>query len=114
MSKGRPKTRSQRIRKNEKQRKWYLRNELERGRVPQPIKPAPWLLSLYKEFGVEYAVFIPQPWMDKKFLVEVRAEQRRIRARVRDMLPAETSRAEFNKLLKEIALKRMASKFKSA
>ena len=107
-------TRSQRNRSNDTSRKYYLRKELERGRVPQPRKPAPWLLSLYKEFGVEDAVYIPQEWMSKEVLDEVKQEQKRIRARVRDMLPAEVSRKELEQAVKEVAIRRSIKKFKTA
>jgi hypothetical protein len=50
---------SNRMMRNERARKRYLIQQLKSGRVPHPRKAAPWLLELYKRYGVENKVFIP-------------------------------------------------------
>ncbi len=107
-------TRSQRSKYNEYMRKRYLRRELERGRVPQPIKPAPWLLSLYREFGVEDGVYIPQMWMNDQQIKDIKAEQKRIRDKIRDTLPATATKEQIKVAIREIARRTVLKKFKTA
>jgi hypothetical protein len=106
-------TLAQRKKYNEYMRKKYLRKQLERGRVPQPIKPATWLLSLYREFNVENAVSIPQSWMDAKTLHAIKLERKRVRARIRNSLPAEATRKQIDSAVAEIARRNVLRKFSS-
>lgn len=107
-------TLSQRNKYNEYKRRLYLRKRLELGYVPQPRKPASWLLGLYKEFGLEHAVYFPQPWMDKVLLKEVKAESKKIRDRVRDSLPASATRRDVDEAVTKIATRVVLNQFKSA
>ena len=107
-------TLSQRNKYNEYHRKLYLRKQLELGRVPQPRKPAHWLLSLYREFGVENVVYFPQPWIDEEQLKEIKAECKRIRDRVRDSLPANATRNDVDLAVTRIATRQVMKKFISA
>ena len=107
-------TLSYRKRFNESRRKYYLRKQLELGRVPQPIKPASWLLSLYREYGVEDAIYIPQVWMSDEVLDEIKREQKRVRDKVRDSLPATATRKQINHAVKVMATKNVLKKFKTA
>ena len=67
---------SQRARYNDYHRKRYLVTQLESGRVPHPMKPAPWLLALYERYGVADQVVIPMDWMSKEQLKKVRNRER--------------------------------------
>ena len=106
-------TLTQRNAYNSYKRRLYLRHQLELGRIPQPRKPASWLLALFKEFGVEHAIYIPQPWMDKKTLKDIKAERTKIRDQVRDMLPATATRNDVDSAVTKIATKRVMMKFNS-
>ena len=104
-------SRSYRERYNNYMRRRYLRRRLEQGAVPQPLKPASWLLSLYKEFGVESQVYIPQAWMNAKTLKAVRQKRKDIRARVRNILPANASRSDIELAMQEVAKRVVYKKF---
>ena len=107
-------TLSQRNKYNEYHRKLYLRKQLELGLVPQPRKPATWLLALYREYGVEHAVYFPQRWMDKQSLKTIKAESKKIRAQVRDSLPATASKSDVDAAVLKIIARRVIPKFISS
>ena len=106
-------TLSQRSKYNEYNRRRYLRKQLELGLVPQPRKPATWLLALYREFGVENAIYIPHIWLSKDQLKSIKAESRRIRDKIRDTLPANATRKDVDAAVAVIATVHMLKKFNS-
>lgn len=69
-------TPSQRAIYNDFYRKKYLVRQLQKGRVPHPKKPAPWLLELYKRYGVADKVVIPMSWMSKEQVKKARNRER--------------------------------------
>jgi hypothetical protein len=94
-------TESQRVAYNEYMRKRRLERELESGELPQPRKPASWLIPLYKKFDVDHTVPLPAEHLTKQQWREVREQHKDLRAWFRDQLPANTPQRQVNRMFKQ-------------